>query len=33
MRGGAQNMPITVGDQIGDYEIAGILGAGGMGQV
>src|SRR5271154_5391718 len=30
---GRQNMPITVGDQIGDYEITGILGAGGMGQV
>jgi eukaryotic-like serine/threonine-protein kinase len=26
-------MPITVGDQIGDYEITGTLGAGGMGQV
>ncbi len=26
-------MPITVGHQIGDYEITGILGAGGMGQV
>jgi eukaryotic-like serine/threonine-protein kinase len=26
-------MPITIGDQIGDYEIVGILGAGGMGQV
>jgi eukaryotic-like serine/threonine-protein kinase len=26
-------MPIIVGDQIGDYEITGILGAGGMGQV
>ena len=26
-------MPITVGDQIGDYEITGTLGVGGMGQV
>ena len=26
-------MPITVGDQIGDYEITGSLGIGGMGQV
>src|ERR1700744_4899947 len=26
-------MPITVGDQIGDYEVTGILGVGGMGQV
>jgi len=26
-------MPITIGDQIGDYEIASILGTGGMGQV
>ncbi len=26
-------MPINIGDQIGDYEITGILGAGGMGQV
>jgi len=30
---GMQHMPITVGDQIGDYEITGTLGAGGMGQV
>jgi serine/threonine-protein kinase len=26
-------MPIQIGDQIGDYEVTGILGAGGIGQV
>src|ERR1700678_309301 len=26
-------MPINIGDQIGDYEITGTLGRGGMGQV
>jgi len=26
-------MSITVGDQIGDYEVTGTLGVGGMGQV